>query len=339
MTTVLLVRLSAMGDVVQSLGAVAALHRARPQWRVVFVTQREFAPLLRDVPGLAGVETFDRRGGLAGFWRLRRGLRAVGADVAIDLQGNWKSALVARASGAPDVLGAAGPWRQEPMSRVLLRRVVPGSGAPHPARTAWDLVRVLVPDAPFLRPRLHAREDEVRRESQALAALGVDAAKPFRLVVVTDPADARALRPDRIEGLMRTAPGPCVLVLGPGEAGVAAPAGARVLRHERGEPRRLVALGAIAAMAGATVFGPDQGATHVLAAAGAACRVLYGAQDPQRTAPPGAMAVWRSDGPPCRPCRAVRCRHPEGPVCMAFDPEAGMLVDPGLPNDGQVQQS
>ena len=65
MTSVLLVRLSAMGDVVQSLGAVRALRAARPDWRLTFVTQTEHAPLL-DEPGLVDrIVAFDRGGGLA----------------------------------------------------------------------------------------------------------------------------------------------------------------------------------------------------------------------------------------------------------------------------------
>ena len=45
MTRVLLVRLSAMGDVVESLGAVRALAAARPDWELHFVTQRPFVPI------------------------------------------------------------------------------------------------------------------------------------------------------------------------------------------------------------------------------------------------------------------------------------------------------
>lgn len=338
MTTVLLVRLSAMGDVVQSLGAVAALHAARPDVRAVLVTQREFVPLVQGVPGLADVVPFERRGGMAALWRLRAALRAQRPGVAIDLQGNWKSALVARLSGARDVFGIAGPWRQEPSSRLLLRRVVAGSGSPHPARVAWDLVRELAPAAPFVWPRLFAGPPEVAHERAALAALGVDPTRPFRLVVVTDPSDARALRPERVSAWLRDADRPTMLLLGPAEANVTTPAGAVVLRHSRGELRRLVALGALVAAAGGDVLGPDQGATHVLAAAGARCRVMFGAQDPRCTVPPAARGLLHRAGPVCRPCRSTRCRHAEGPVCMAFDPDDGSLVDAGLPAEGHVER-
>ena len=96
MKSILLVRLSAMGDLVQSLGAVASLHKHRPECRVTFVTQREWAPILEGIAGIDRVVTFNRRGGLPALWRLRHELRSEPYDYALDLQGNWKSALVAR---------------------------------------------------------------------------------------------------------------------------------------------------------------------------------------------------------------------------------------------------
>lgn len=331
MTTVLLVRLSAMGDVVQSLGAVAALHRARPAWRLVFVTQEPFVPLLEGMPGLAEVVPFARRGGLRAFWRLRRALRARRADLAVDLQGNWKSALVARCAGAREVLGIAGPWRQEPASRWLLRRTVASSGAPHPARLAFDLVASLAPEATFELPWLQPRADEVEAERRSLQALGLDPGRAFGVVVGSDPRDPRALRPHRVAELLATSERPWLWLAGPDEREVVAPPGVLVLRHERGEVRRLLALGALVAQVGGLVVGPDQGASHVLAATGARCRVLFGAQDPKRTAPPAAQAFVHPDGPSCRPCRAHRCHRAEGPVCMDFSLVGGAEVEVGLP--------
>lgn len=331
MTTALLVRLSAMGDVVQTLGAVAALHCARPDWRLVFVTQTTFAPLLDGLPGIAQVVTFARRGGLRGFLLLRRQLQALRADLALDLQGNWKSALIARSSGAREVVGIAASWRQEPWSRVLLHRVVPGGGAPHPARTAFELVRHVAPAAQFELPRLVATADERQREVAALAAIGVDATRAFAVIVGTDPRDPRALRPGRVPALAAALAMPCVWLLGPAEAALDPPVGLPTLRHGPGEVRRLIALGSLLAAAGGEVVGPDQGATHVLAATGARTRVLFGPQDPLRTAPPAAVALVHPQRPPCHPCRAAVCRHRDGPVCMEFGLEQGVPVVPEFP--------
>ncbi|MCC7396390.1 MAG: glycosyltransferase family 9 protein [Planctomycetes bacterium] len=327
MTAVLFVRLSAMGDLVHGLGAMAALHHARPDWPLALVTQPEFVPLLHGLPVPLRVVTFDRRGGLAALWRLGRELRRLRPDVALDLQGNWKSALVARLSGAPRRLGMASSWRQEPASRWLLTATVVGAGLPHPAKAATKLVQALAPEVAFAPPALVAAQAELQQERVAIEHLGIDWRRPFVVVVLTDPADPRALRPAVVQELSRRHAGRVLLVVGPAEAGVPVPAGAAVLRHARGELRRLVALGAIVAAAGGLVLGPDQGATHVLAATGARTRVAYGPQDPQRTAPPAATVVVHALAPACRPCRSRRCHHEAGPVCMDFDPEAGRMLD------------
>lgn len=334
MKRVLFVRLSAMGDVVQGLGAVAALRQVRPDWHATFVTQEPWADLVRAADGVDRVVTFARHGGLSAVWRLRRELRAERYDVAIDLQGNWKSAFVARLSGARTCIGMAAAWRQEPMSRVLLRRTVACAAVPHPARAAFELVRSLAPEAPFRRPRLVATAVALAAERRAIAAAGIAVDAPFRVVVVTDPADPRALPQGIVESMSRDAQRPVVLLFGPAEAHLAGVDGVASVRHGLGEVRRLIALGQIVRANGGDVVGPDQGATHVLAAAGAECRVLFGAQDPRRTSPAAAIALVHPEPPACAPCRRRRCTHPDGPVCMQFLPERGCRMPTGLPDEG-----
>ncbi|HEX6809978.1 MAG TPA: glycosyltransferase family 9 protein [Planctomycetota bacterium] len=335
MTSVLLVRLSAMGDLVQGLGAVAALHEVRPDWRLTLVTQATFAPLVAGFPGLARVVTFARRGGLRGVLDLRRELRMERYDVALDLQGNWKAAAVAWLSGARDRVGIAAPHCQEPMSRMLLGRTLPLTGRPHPARTAWELVRCLAPDAPFLAPRLSATAAEIEREAAAIAAIGVDCRRPFGVVVIADPRDPRALLAEVVLRETRRSTVPVLHLMGPSEAATAAADGVPALRHGAAEPRRLIALGELVARADGWVLGPDRGATHVLAAAGASCRAMFGAQDPGLTAPPAATALVHPVPPPCSPCRSSRCTHVAGPVCMDFDCATGRVVVAELPAFGE----
>lgn len=318
MTTVLFVRLSAMGDLVQGLGAIAALHAVRPQWRLRVVTQTTFAPLLAGLPSIADVVTFDRRGGLRAVLATRAAMRREPNDVAIDLQGNWKSALLARLAGARDCLGIERAWRQEAGSAWLLRRCIAASGVPHPATAALALVRAVAPEASVTLPRLVAAAPELERERAALQQLGVDAARPFRVVVVTDPVDARALRAAHVRALTADRDMPCVHLFGPAESHLPAAEGVPSVRHVPGEVRRLVALGELVQRAGGEVAGPDQGASHVLAAAGARCRVWFGAMDPLRTAPPGAVALVHPAPPPCSPCGSARCRNAAGVVCMEF---------------------
>ncbi|MGE3174309.1 MAG: glycosyltransferase family 9 protein [Planctomycetota bacterium] len=317
MSRVLLVRLSAMGDVVQSLGAVAALQAARPDWQLHFATQRENAPLLLEL-GLAGVVAHDRRGGVRAVWRTARALRALRCDLALDLQGNAKSALLARLSGAPERVGAAARWRQEPWSRIGLTRCVEVDGPRHPALVAHAVVAAVAPDAVWHLPRLVATAAEVAAVADRVRSLGVAPERPFRVVAVGRERDPRSQRRGGLAMELAPRDRPVLALLGPQEAGVTLPAGVPALRQLAGSVRELVALGALVSASGGDAVGPDQGPVHVLAAAGAPVTVLFGPQDPERTAPPAARVLRRADPPPCAPCRQRRCHHEQGPVCMSF---------------------
>jgi heptosyltransferase-1 len=314
---VLCVRLSAMGDVVQSLGAVQALHAARPDLELSFATQREHAPLLAGIPGIAHVVEHDRRAGLAGLFATRRRLKALGCAIALDLQGNGKSALCAWLSGARERIGAGAAWRQEPWSRVLLNKVVDVPGPRHPTLVATAVVRALAPGAPVWAPRLRATDGELAAAAAAVRRSGVDPERPFAALAVGRADDPRSLRPEALQAeLARGAP--VLLVAGPGERDVPLPARVPAWRQQAGELRLLVALGALLAQNGGEAVGGDQGPVHVLAAAGARATVWFGPQDPECTAPPTARVLRHTAPPPCMPCRERVCRHPQGPVCMAF---------------------
>ncbi len=330
MNSILFVRLSAMGDLVQSLGAVAGLVVARPDVQATIVTQEPFVPLLRGIPGLKRVVPFRRHDGLRGLRQVRDALRQDSYDIALDLQGNWKSAVIACFSGARLRLGARGRGGREQWSRMLLDRTLQVDGVPHPARVAWELVRTVAPEVAFRLPRLTASEAETAAEQEAVQAAGVDPERPFQVIVVTDPADPRALPPEVVARALRSAAGPVLQLLGPAEAHVAPVPGTAVLRHAGNQVRRLIAMGVLVARAGGHVLASDQGAVHVLSAAGARCTVMFGSQDPRRTAAPAVRAVVHPQPPPCSPCRLRRCSHPRGPVCMAFDPASGEEVDLGL---------
>ena len=318
---VLVVRLSAMGDVVQTLGAIEALALARPEWEVHAVVQTAFAPLFENLAHVASVIRHARRPAVLGFLRTARRLRQMRFDLALDLQGNGKSAAIARACGAPRCVGIAAPWRRERWSAWFLRERVAASGEPHPARLAYAVVRAVAEEAIETPPRVVATDAELVAEAARLAQVGIDAELPFSCHVLGDPADNRSWPAAQAARAASACPWPVLTLLGPSEPeGMSVPSGQPLLRHGPGELRRLVALGALIARAGGTVVGPDQGPTHVLAAAGADTTVLYGPQDPRRTAPPRARVLVRADGPSCVPCRRRRCDHPDGPVCMQFAP-------------------
>ncbi len=142
----LVVRLSAMGDVIHTLPAVYALRQAFPRAFIGWLIEERWAELLC-APGssrrgprsplrplvdevhtvnlktwgksLFSIPTAQR---IATVWNDIRGAHY---DVAIDLQGAMRSALLARWSGARRVYGAAEP-RESPASLWYTRKAVAG---------------------------------------------------------------------------------------------------------------------------------------------------------------------------------------------------------------------
>jgi lipopolysaccharide heptosyltransferase I len=129
-----IVKLSAIGDVVHALPAVAALRRALPAAHIVWVAEKRAAAILKDSPAIDVLIELDTR-----TWRRRwysratlsavrerlAGLRGGDAiDVAIDFQGLLKSGLVLKATRARRRIGFETADLREPLSRMFLNEQV-----------------------------------------------------------------------------------------------------------------------------------------------------------------------------------------------------------------------
>jgi lipopolysaccharide heptosyltransferase I len=129
---ILIVKLGAIGDVVHTLPALAALRRALPNAHIGWVVERGgAAKQLRDNPCIDELIEVDTRG-----WRkdlLGRATRAAiktslaklrGFDVALDFQGLLKSGMTAWLARAPRRIGFAKKALREPASAYLLTETV-----------------------------------------------------------------------------------------------------------------------------------------------------------------------------------------------------------------------
>ena len=110
---VLVVKVSALGDIVHALPVLAYLHVVQPDISIDWLVESSFAPLLERQPMLNKVVQLDTRGwrkqgwiaALSGSWKTGRRLRKEKYDVVLDLQGNSKSGLFTLLSGAPKRFG------------------------------------------------------------------------------------------------------------------------------------------------------------------------------------------------------------------------------------------
>jgi len=156
---ILLVRLSAMGDLVFASPLIAALRRLRPQARISWLVRPEYAAVLDRHPDLDDVipcpiGDWQRlwRGGrlpalLRDIGRLRRELRSRRFDLAIDLQGLLKSGLLTWLSGAPVRIGLGA---REGSQWLMTRRLSRGGESQRISSEYLYLAEQLgLPAAPF----------------------------------------------------------------------------------------------------------------------------------------------------------------------------------------------
>jgi heptosyltransferase I len=101
---ILVVRLGALGDIVHTVPAVAALRRTFPDARIDWLVDARHRAFIDLVTVLDRVVVLERASP-AGWVDVVRRLRHTRYDVSLDFQGLMKSAILARASGAPRVLG------------------------------------------------------------------------------------------------------------------------------------------------------------------------------------------------------------------------------------------
>jgi lipopolysaccharide heptosyltransferase I len=118
---ILLIKPSAVGDVVHTLPVLEKLRRRYPRARIDWLITPENAPLVRGHPALSNILLFDRRefsadgrrvNAVANVIRLIKDIRAVHYELVIDLHGQLRSALFAMASQAPVRIGFDRPVRR-----------------------------------------------------------------------------------------------------------------------------------------------------------------------------------------------------------------------------------
>ncbi|MDF2550718.1 MAG: waaC [Chlamydiales bacterium] len=116
---VLIIKTSALGDIVQTFSALDALLSLHPDAQVDWVVEKAYAPLLNAHPKVRRALAIDSKKWRCYFWRsdCREEMRAFSAsldsyDVAFDMQGNLKSACILSFVQAKDKVGFG--WKTAP---------------------------------------------------------------------------------------------------------------------------------------------------------------------------------------------------------------------------------
>ena len=293
----LVVRLTALGDILHTVPAVAALRNAHPKARIDWVVERKWSPVLEGSPALNEVIPFERRSPWGVVECVER-LRENRYTCAIDFQGLYKSSLLAALSGAPRRIGFDRAWAREQGAAMFYTERVAAAGR-HVAELNYSLAeqagatRPLAPEYPLRVPAGGAAS--VRSRLQDLGVSG-----EYAVVGPGASWRAKCWPPKRFGEVCReleTKHGLRVVVIyGSGEKSLAdevlraaAPVRPTLLSTTIEELMGLLAHARC-------LFAVDSGPLHLAAALGTPVVGLYGPTDPARNGPfvPGAVIVDRA---------------------------------------------
>ena len=300
---ILLVRFGAMGDIVHSLPAAAALRKQLPSAQIDWVVEERWRPLLEPseshfLDRVFAIDTFEirkhplSRASLGKVQTLIRELRERKYEVAIDLQGAIKSALICKLSGAPKIVGFSSPWlREQAAGFVYTNRAK--SNATHIVDANMNLVSTLYGHRLSTTPRGTAEFPIPQGEPESLPK-----EIPTNTFAVLNPGAGwpnKQWPPESLsklcDSLLSKYGMPSVLNCGPQEYVL----GEHVRNGcQLGKPMiftgNLPALIALLRKASLMV-GPDTGTVHLAAALGIPTVGIYGPTDPARNGPYGPRAI------------------------------------------------
>ncbi len=319
---VLLVRLSALGDIVHTWPLAVELERQVGDLELAWAVEEPLRPLVEGHPAVDRVVTVATR-----RWRrrpagrrtrrelgsVRRRLRGFAPDLCLDPQGTFKSALVALLSGAPRRVGLARPWRRELLPGLASTETLAVEpGDPHVVRTNLQFLRAVggVPPPAPVPPDgrwLLAREGAVLPPGvdPPYAVVLPGTGRPYKIVsgtVLGQVSRALARRVGRV-----------VVAWGPGERGrareVADLGGPGV---EVAPPTSILELAALLGSA-SLVVGGDTGPIHLAASLGAPTVAVHMATSAGRNGPLGHRVAVVSTAAGEAPGPTGRARVRAGP--------------------------
>lgn len=314
---ILIIRLSALGDVVMASGLIPALRTLYPQAELYWLNEGPGVPLLAHNPALKGIILFPKERWKA-LWKarqlrtlwqevkaFRRQLRDHHFDLALDTQGLLKSSLCAWLSGAPRRISIIG---REGGHLLVHERIVPPAGQDTRMGSEYRyLARYLGAHDNDFQPDLAIGDGPRARARQALAEARTldDAARPLVMLCPFTTRPQKHWFEDRWSDLSRALyeHGWQPVILG-GPADKAA-----AQRIVAAHPKALNMAGALkldesaAAIAESQLLiGVDTGLTHMGSALGVPTVALFGSTRPYLSSGAPTTQVMY-DALSCSPCR------------------------------------
>jgi heptosyltransferase-1 len=321
---VLIVKVSALGDVVHALPVLAWLKSADPGLEIDWLVEEGFAPLLEGHPLLRKIIRLDTRGwrkqgmseAVRGSLGVIRQLRREHYDVVLDLQGNSKSGVFTRLCGAPMRFGFDGSQvREWPNLLATNHKVKIPAESHHISSRYLQIARAAFPGAtevPLCGP-LPVLDDAAQTIAAMLDEYGL--LRGEFLVAHYGTTWETKLWPleywlELVGKLTLDQGRQLVLTWGNDSEKHAAERMAeacqgRAVLWPRGTLQELVALLAAARL----VIGADTGPVHIAAAVGTPTVSIFRVTDSRRNGPPGDEHIRLQAPMECSPCLRKSCER------------------------------
>jgi lipopolysaccharide heptosyltransferase I len=301
---ILVLKPSALGDIVHSMPTLAALRRRFPDAAIHWVVARGLEPLLETNPLVNELVVFDRQA-----WknktRLAKNIFETGTfvrrlssdkyDLVVDLQGLLRTGLMSKAAGAKVRIGFRGA--REGAAMFYTHRVPVDWKSTHAVERYLKLVEALGCDS----SRVEFPLFEFERSTELVKRL------PERYAVMAPSAGKPANRwpAERFGAVAARLTLPVVVVGTSADAEIAE----KVVENSGGNARSIVGEtdipGLAAVLANAEfVLANDTGPAHLAAAIGTPVAALFGPANPIRTRPYGDkhLVIQTDVEIPCWPC-------------------------------------
>ncbi len=179
MKNFLIVKLSAIGDVIHALPVAYALKETYPDSHITWVVEPPAYDLVKMCPYIDEIILFEKkkfksfRGFLREYGPLKRKIQARSYDAVLDLQGLFKSAAIARLGKAPVKLGMC---NMRELSDRISRPVIGPHASGHIVERYLDVARALGCRVEEVRLTLEVpqREADLARRIFAQAGASMD---------------------------------------------------------------------------------------------------------------------------------------------------------------------
>ena len=318
---ILVIKLSATGDVVLITPSLRALRARFPQAHITVLVGRDHSELLNRCPYIDDLIAFDRRrdGTLFGLLSAAKRLRSAQVDLVVDFQNNRISHWLGRLSGAPHRYGTAGRRWSWLLSHAAAEPERPMPPVDHQFRLLQLLgIQEARPDLELWPgPADEARIDQLLGESWIAENQPLVAVHPgSRWQSKRWPAERYAELVDRLAVGSKAR----VVLTGSDRE---RPLCDQIHRAARSKPIVAAGMTSLNEMAALmrrcrALVGGDSAPLHMAAAAGTPVVALFGSTDPLRHAPPAAQKKILKVDLPCSPCyRSVCPRRGAGHMeCM-----------------------